>query len=72
MFPLVIPLVEDEDDTVRNNAVFALGEIVFYGKESVYKLVFKFSYALLRGIASVFLSIFRYTCMVKIFIEIKT
>ncbi|XP_015365619.1 PREDICTED: importin-4-like [Diuraphis noxia] len=37
MFSLVIPLVEDEDDTVRNNAVFALGEIAFYGKESVYK-----------------------------------
>jgi len=46
MFSLVFPLVEDEDDTVRNNAVFALGEIAFYGKESVYKLVFKFSYAL--------------------------
>lgn len=37
MFSLVLPLVEDEDDTVRNNAVFALGEIAFYGKESVYK-----------------------------------
>lgn len=46
MFSLVIPLVEDEDDTVRNNAVFALGEIAFYGKESVYKLVCKFSYAI--------------------------
>lgn len=37
MFSLVIPLVEDEDDSVRNNSVFALGEIAFYGKESVYK-----------------------------------
>jgi len=44
MFSLVLPLAEDEDDTVRNNAVFALGELAFYGKESVYKLVFKFSY----------------------------
>lgn len=39
MFSLVIPLIEDEDDSVRNNAVFALGEIAFYGKASVYKLV---------------------------------
>ncbi|VVC26841.1 Armadillo-type fold,Armadillo-like helical,Importin-beta, N-terminal domain [Cinara cedri] len=37
MFSLIIPLVEDEDDCVRNNAVFALGEIAFYGKESMYK-----------------------------------
>lgn len=37
MISLVLPLVEDEDDSVRNNAVFALGEIVFYGKESIYK-----------------------------------
>jgi len=62
MFSLVIPLVEDEDDTVRNNAVFALGEIAFYGKESVYKLVFKISYALfifnLEGVALVFFLIF--------------
>jgi len=72
MFSLVIPLVEDEDDTVRNNAVFALGEIAFYGKESVYKLVFKFSYALfifnLEGVASVFsLILSGLTCTVKIF-----
>jgi len=67
MFSLVIPLVEDEDDTVRNNAVFALGEIAFYGKESVYKLVFKFSYALfifsLGGVALVFSCL---TCAIKI------
>lgn len=44
MFSLVLPLAEDEDDTVRNNAVFALGELAFYGKESVYKLVFNLSY----------------------------
>jgi len=37
MFSLVIPLVDDEDDSVRNNAIFSLGEIVFYCKESVYK-----------------------------------
>lgn len=41
MFSLAIPLVEDEDDSVRNNSVFALGEIVFHGKESMYKLVYK-------------------------------
>lgn len=41
MFSLAIPLVEDEDDSVRNNSVFALGEIAFYGKESMYKLVNK-------------------------------
>lgn len=40
MFSLVIPLAEDEDDSVRNNSVFALGEIAFYGKESVYMYVF--------------------------------
>jgi len=72
MFSLVIPLVEDEDDTVRNNAVFALGEIAFYGKESVYKLVFKFSYALfiynVEGVTSVFSLIFSdLTCTIKIF-----
>lgn len=44
MFSLIIPLVDDEDDSVRNNAVFALGELVFYGKQSTYKLVFKLSY----------------------------
>lgn len=37
MFSLVVPLVEDEDDSVRNNSVFALGEIAFYGKEAVYE-----------------------------------
>lgn len=47
MFSLIISLVEDEDDSVRNNAVFALGEFVFYGKQSTYKLVFKFRYILL-------------------------
>jgi len=58
MFSLVIPLVEDEDDTVRNNAVFALGEIAFYGKESVYKLVCTFSYVIFifnpGGVTSIF------------------
>lgn len=44
MFSLVMPLIEDEDDSVRNNCVFALGEIAFYGKESIYKLVFIFVY----------------------------
>lgn len=39
MCSLTIPLVEDEDDSVRNNAVFALGEVAYHGKESVYKLV---------------------------------
>lgn len=42
MLSLVTPLIKDPDDSVRNNAVFALGEIAFYGKESIYKLVFKF------------------------------
>lgn len=46
MFSLTIPLVEDEDDSVRNNSVFALGEIVFYGKESMYKLVHKLIFLL--------------------------
>lgn len=46
MFSLVIPLIEDEDDSVRNNAIFAIGEIVFYGKESVYKFVFLVIYVL--------------------------
>lgn len=55
MFSLVIPLVEDEDDSVRNNSVFALGEIAFYGKESVYKLVFKFVYAII--VHSIFMSV---------------
>lgn len=40
MFSLVMPLLDDEDDSVRNNAAFALGEIAFYGKESIYKLVY--------------------------------
>jgi len=43
MFSLVIPLIKDEDDSVRNNSVFALGEIVFYGKQAVHKLVLKFN-----------------------------
>lgn len=42
MFSLVIPLTGDEDDSVRNNAIFALGEIAFYGKTSIYKWVFTF------------------------------
>lgn len=37
MFSLVTPLIKDPDDSVRNNAVFALGEIAFYGKESIHK-----------------------------------
>ncbi|XP_050539704.1 importin-4-like [Daktulosphaira vitifoliae] len=37
MLPLVLQLIEDQDDSVRNNAVFALGEITFYGKEAIYK-----------------------------------
>ncbi|XP_050419977.1 importin-4-like [Adelges cooleyi] len=37
MLPLVLPLIETNDDSVRNNAVFALGEIAFYGKGAIYK-----------------------------------
>jgi len=44
MFSLVIPLTDDEDDSVRNNSVFALGEIVFYGKQSIYKLALELIY----------------------------
>lgn len=40
MFSLSLPLMEDEDDSVRNNAAFAIGEIVLYCKDSVFKLVF--------------------------------
>jgi len=76
MFTLVIPLAEDEDDTVRNNAIFALGEIAFYGKETLYTSVFKFSNVLfifnLGGVASVFKYIFGLTvCMFKIFKILK-
>lgn len=39
MFSLVIPLVADENYTVRHDSVFTLGNIVFYGKQSVYKLI---------------------------------
>lgn len=42
LYPTFTNLMRDEDCEVRNNAIFGLGELVFYGRELVYSWVLFF------------------------------
>lgn len=36
LLPLLITLSRDESDEVRNNAIYAIGELAYHGKNTVF------------------------------------
>jgi hypothetical protein len=40
LFPIFVKYTNDSCDEVRSNAIFGLGELAFYGKETVYPYPF--------------------------------
>jgi hypothetical protein len=44
LLPLLLKLSADKDEDVRNNAVFALGELARHGKEAVYPYPFIYKF----------------------------
>ena len=41
LFPIFVKLTSDTCDEVRSNAIFGIGELVFYGKENLYSYPLK-------------------------------
>jgi len=37
LFPLLLKLAVDKEPDVRNNSIFALGEMAFHGKDALFQ-----------------------------------